>query len=235
VTALVLAGGLGTRLAPVVADRPKPLAEVGGRPFISFVLEQLRDWGIEDVVVATGHLGEQIEQCLGTDYSGLRLTYSRESEPLGTGGALREAVRPIHSELVVVLNGDSYCATDFGAFLQWHHHRVAAATLLLVRSSHTARFGRVETEFDGRITGFLEKGPSAGEGWISAGIYLFNTDCVRALPPKVPLSLEVEVFPTWIGRDFFGYRAPGMLLDIGTPESYASAESFFLRAGASRR
>jgi NDP-sugar pyrophosphorylase family protein len=218
-----------------VTDRPKALAEVGGRPFLCFVLEQLREWGIEDVVLAIGHLGDQIEQCLGTEYSGLRLTYSRELEPLGTGGALREAVRRIRSKTVVVLNGDSYCATNFGAFLRWHQLRVAAATLLLLRSSDTARFGRVETQVDGRIKRFLEKQARAGEAWISAGIYLFNTDCVRALPPKVPLSLEQEVFPKWIGRDFFGYRAPGTLLDIGTPESYAYAESFFLQAGVSRR
>jgi NDP-sugar pyrophosphorylase family protein len=107
VTAVILAGGLGTRLRSVVADRPKVLADVCGRPFITYLLDVLAQSGISDVVLATGHMAEQIEDCLGDSYKGMQLFYSPEKKRLGTGGAVRLALRHVSNELVLVMNGDS--------------------------------------------------------------------------------------------------------------------------------
>lgn len=228
--ALVLAGGLGTRLRPVVENQPKVLAEVGGHPFLQYLLNQLAEWHIQEVVLCTGHLGEQIEVRFGRDHDALRLIYSRESTPLGTAGALRLALPLIRSDTVLVLNGDSYCAADFAAFWRWHCLRQSAATMLLVSNPDTRRFGSVEVATDGRILRFEEKREGTSEpGLINAGVYLIERDLLRSIPTIGSVSLERDIFPGWIGGDFYGYRADGPFLDIGTPESYALAEDFFAK------
>lgn len=228
-TAVILAGGLGTRLRSVVENQPKVLAEVGGQPFLNYLLDQLVEWRIQAVVLCTGHLGEQIEARFGANYRGLRLRYSRESSPLGTAGALRLALPSIPSDPVLVLNGDSYCGVDFAAFWRWHRSRQSAATLLLVHNPDTRRFGSVRVATDGRILRFEEKRDSAEPGSINAGVYLIARDLLRSIPIARPVSLEREMFPAWIGGDFYGYLAAGPFLDIGTPESYAAAEAFFAK------
>lgn len=233
-TVIVLAGGLGTRLRPVVENQPKVLAEVGGHPFLQYLLNQLAEWQIQEVVLCTGHLGEQIEARFGTDYRGLRLRYSREPSPLGTAGAVRLALPLIQSEVALILNGDSYCAADLDAFWRWHYSTKSAATLLLVDNSDTQRFGSVQVASDGHIIRFDEKKSDAKPGLINAGVYLIDRDLLRSIPTARPVSLEREIFPAWIGGDFYGYPAAGPFLDIGTPESYAAAEAFFAKLMAFR-
>src|ERR671910_3457055 len=116
----VLAGGLGTRLRPVVSDRPKALAEIHGRPFLAYLLDQLSTAGCSRVVLCTGHLGEQIERAFDKRYRNLQISYSRETRPLGTGGALRLALPDLLSDPVLVMNGDSFCATDLTSVRDWH-------------------------------------------------------------------------------------------------------------------
>ncbi|MGZ3606735.1 MAG: nucleotidyltransferase family protein [Syntrophales bacterium] len=232
-TAIILAGGLGTRLRPVLDDQPKVLATVSGHPFLKYLLDQLASWQIQEVVLCTGYLGEQIELRFGLDYRGLRLIYSRELTPLGTAGALRLALPLINSDTVLVLNGDSYCPVDFDAFWRWHCLRKSAATLLLVNTHDTQRFGRVQVTADGQIMSFNEKKEAAEAGLINAGVYLIETDILKSIPESGSVSLEREIFPGWIGLDFYGYQTAGPFLDIGTPESYSSAEVFFVTAIAS--
>ncbi|HRD67641.1 MAG TPA: nucleotidyltransferase family protein [Candidatus Competibacter sp.] len=226
-TAVILAGGLGTRLRSIIENQPKVLAEVSGHPFLKYILDQLIAWQIKDVVLCTGHLGEQIEARFGTDYQGLRLRYSRESIPLGTAGALRLALPSIQSDTALVLNGDSYCAADFAEFWRQHCARQATATMLLVNNPDTRRFGSVQIATDGRILQFEEKKEGSKSGRINAGVYLLARDLLQSIPTTRPVSLEREIFPTWIGEDFYGHLAAGPFLDIGTPESYALAEKFF--------
>src|ERR1041384_4288401 len=120
ITAAVLAGGFGTRLRSVVADRPKVLAEIGGRPFLSYLFEQLAANGCRSVVLCTGYLGEQVYRIYGEQYGSLGLRYSQEAQPLGTGGALRFALGQFASDPVLVLNGDSFYGTDLKAYREWH-------------------------------------------------------------------------------------------------------------------
>ena len=231
VTAAILVGGLGTRLRPAVADRPKVLAPVSGRPFLLYLLDQLSAAGIRSVVLCTGHRADQVRETAGETYGGLRLVYSHEAEPLGTGGAIRLALSLLGSDPVLVMNGDSYCAANLGDFHQWHLARRSSASLLLTEVEDTGRFGRVLISEDGTVRGFEEKGGKGGHGWINAGVYLLGRARLLEIPGTGAVSLERDMFPGWIGRGVHGYRGPRRFIDIGTEESYAAAEGFFREHG----
>lgn len=225
--AVILAGGLGTRLRSVVADRPKVMAEIAGRPFLTFLLDQLLSVAIERVVLCTGYKAELVSSVLGQSYRGLTLDYSEETEPLGTGGALRLALPRLSAETVLVMNGDSYCAADLNRFRATHSARGATASLLLTEVPDTSRFGRVEYLPDGQVTAFSEKGQVTGRGWINAGIYLLRRELLATVETGRAVSLEREVFPRWITEQrLFADPLGTRFLDIGTPESYAAAETF---------
>ena len=209
ITAVILAGGLGTRLRPVVSDRPKVLAEVCGRPFLTYLLDQLQAAGAGEAVLSTGYLGEQIEAALGSCYRGLPLGYSQESAPLGTAGALRSALARPGSDPILVLNGDSYFDADLPDLLAHHRSHGARATLALARLDDTRRFGRVVLAADNRVTAFEEKGADEGAGWINAGIYVLARQLLETIPAGGPVSLERECFPAWIGRGLYGYPGRG--------------------------
>lgn len=232
VTAAILAGGLGTRLRAVIAHQPKVLAEVHGRPFVTYLLDQIAAAGIRRVVLCTGYRGEQVRAMLGDSCGSLRLVYSQEVSPLGTAGALRLALPLFESNAVLVMNGDSLCEVNFHELWAEHRARGAKATLVLVQMPDTARYGRVHVEANDRIVRFEEKREQGGPGWINAGMYLFSRPLLDTIPAKRAVSLEREVFPSWIGRGMYGFPSHGRFLDIGTPESYAAAEQFF--AGAER-
>ncbi len=230
-TVAILAGGLGTRIRTVVSDRPKVLAEVQGRPFLTRLLDQLSAAGFQRVVLCTGHLGDQVRAAFGESYEGLRLLSSQESSPLGTAGALRLAQPLCGTGPVLVMNGDSFCDVDMRAFLAWYCEREATCALVLARMDDTRRFGQVHVDIDGRVLRFEEKNDAGGPGWINAGVYLIAPDLLRTIPAGRAASLEREMFPAWIGHGLSGYRSEGRFLDIGTPEAYASAESFFAPGG----
>jgi NDP-sugar pyrophosphorylase family protein len=234
VTAAILAGGLGTRLRSVVADKPKVLAEVCGRPFLSYLLDPLADAGLRTVVLCTGYMGQKVQAAFKDSYRGMRLVYSQEPSPLGTGGAVRFAASHLVSPTILLLNGDSYCQVDVGAFWSAHCAAGAGATLVLVRVNDAGRFGQVELDEAGRILRFEEKGTRTGPGWINAGVYLVDRQWLEMIPADKAVSLEQEVFPGWIGRGLRGWRSSGRFLDIGTPESYRAAEEFFAARDARR-
>jgi NDP-sugar pyrophosphorylase family protein len=225
-SALILAGGLGTRLRSVVADRPKVLAEVAGRPFLAHLLDKVARSGVREVVLCTGYLADQVEATFGARYSGLEIRYSREVVQLGTGGALRLALSHTHAQMLLVLNGDSYCTVDLEAFSAWHAERNLTASLALTRVTDTQRYGRVQLDQAGKIGRFDEKGAASGPGWVNAGVYLVARERLNSIPADVPVSLERDVFPRWVGDGLFGYRSAAELLDIGTPASYAQAAVF---------
>ena len=228
-TAVILAGGLGTRLRSVVADRPKVLAGIRGRPFLAYLLDQLTAAGVRYVVLCTGYLGEQVQAVFGDAYRHLRLVYSQESSPLGTAGALRLGLPLFKSDFVLVMNGDSFCEANLKALWTWHCARGADATLLLTRMLDTKRYGRVHVDDNGRVLGFDEKSDKCRLGWINAGIYLIKQDLLRTIPTGRSVSIEKEMFPAWIGRGLYGYQSEGRFLDIGTPEAYNVAMGFFVQ------
>lgn len=227
--AAILAGGLGTRLRSVVADRPKMLAEIQGRPFLAYLLDQLTAAGVKYAVLCTGYLGEQVQATFGDSYGDLHLVYSQESSPLGTAGALRLALPLFRSDSVLVMNGDSFCDVNLSAFWAWHCAHSANATLVLTKMLDTTRYGRVHVAADGGIVSFDENSGESSPGWINAGIYLLTRPLLLTIPANGVVSLEREMFPAWIGRGLYGYQSEGPFLDIGTPESYVLAERFFVK------
>jgi D-glycero-alpha-D-manno-heptose 1-phosphate guanylyltransferase len=227
-TAAILVGGLGTRLRPVVMDRPKALAEVGGRPFLAHLLDRLAQAGIERAVLCTGYLGEQVEAAFGSRCRTLDLVYSPEPEPLGTAGSLRLALPLLRSDTVLVMNGDSFCDASLRLFLEWHCRRRARVSLALVLSLETGRYGRVLVKADGSVVAFREKEKGPGPGWISAGLYLIDRSLLAEIPTGRAVSLEREMFPAWVGHGLYGWQSDARLLDIGTPDSYADAARFLV-------
>jgi NDP-sugar pyrophosphorylase family protein len=237
-TGAILAGGLGTRLRSVVSDRPKVLAEVRGKPFLAYLLDQLGQTGIHRVVLLTGYKSEQIEATFGNQYRNIQLDYSTETEPLGTAGALRLALpklfpasSPRETEsagTVLMLNGDSYCAADLNEFRAFHGLRSGIASLVLTRVDDTSSFGKVEVTPDHRVERFLEKQQAGGTGWINAGVYLIPQKLIEKIPAGRAVSMEREMFPAWSqDGQLRGFRSHSEFLDIGTPESYRAAEQFF--------
>jgi NDP-sugar pyrophosphorylase family protein len=229
VTPAILAGGLGTRLRSVV-DRPKVLAPVRGRPFVTYLLDQLREAGAGEVVLLTGHRGDQVRAALGSCYRGMVLRYSCEPAPLGTAGAVRHGLPLLRGASVLLLNGDSYCDVGLAEFIDGARERDADAGLVLARMADTGRFGRVVVEDGGRVERFEEKAAGGGPGWINAGVYLLRREAVAAWPGDRPLSLERDVLPGLAeGGRVWGHRCEGDFLDIGTPESFRESERFFDR------
>lgn len=215
------------RLRPVVADRPKALAELQGRPFITYLLDMLAAAGLKYVVLCVGYQGEKIKALLGRSYRGLQLAYSKEQEPLGTAGALRASMELFKSDPVLVMNGDSFCQVDLKQFWSSHHTQNVDATLLLTKVADTARYGRVVTAKDNFIRYFEEKEQKSCNGWINAGSYLISQRFLATIPPGHPVSLEYDMFPNWLSRGIYSFRSAGPFIDIGTPKSYAAADHFF--------
>ncbi|HWB53682.1 MAG TPA: nucleotidyltransferase family protein [Tepidisphaeraceae bacterium] len=232
ICAIILAGGFGTRLRSVVADRPKVLATVCGRPFLVHLLDQLRQAGVRRAILCTGYMSEQIEAAFGDAYGPIELTYSQENQPLGTGGAIAAATDLGDSHTLLAINGDSFCAADLNQFAADHFNRDARASILLTHVNDASRFGRVTIAPNGRITSFDEKSDSVGPGLINAGIYLIERRLLEVVPRRHAVSIEREIFPLWIGHGLFGHVTLAPFIDIGTPESYAMAQNFFGREAA---
>ena len=184
-TALVLVGGMGTRLRPVVADRPKPLAVVAGRPFLSYLLDQLIEAGVTEAVLCTGYRGEEIEAEFGARYRSLGLKYSQETERLDTAGALQYAMRHVHTDDVIVCNGDSYCAVDIAEFHAWFRRQGKMAGIVALDREDVRRYGQLRLDSAARVTAFDEKGHATGRGWINAGIYAFTRATCCGASPRI--------------------------------------------------
>jgi D-glycero-alpha-D-manno-heptose 1-phosphate guanylyltransferase len=240
ITGFVLAGGLGTRLRPALENLPKVLAPVNGRPFLTLLLDQLIDAGVDQIVLCTGYLADHIRDTIGNHYREAEIFYSAEDEPLGTAGALRLAAGRFPAETILAMNGDSFLATQLGAFIEWYRTEAWQSGLILTWVEDVARFGAIDVSDGGEIKAFREKQGIVEPGWINAGIYLLPLSRMLSLPEGQALSLERSVFPEW-GRantdqirvlGGFCIRAP--FIDIGTPASLAAAAPFMERFGGSR-
>ncbi len=227
--AIVLAGGLGTRLRAVVADLPKPMAPVAGRPFLAILLDQLSEAGFARVVLSVGYRHEAIVDYFGENYRGLKLKYAVETEPLGTGGAMRLALQQTSAPEVFVINGDTFLQLDYAAMLGAHRSESAQLTLAAQQVPDTSRYGALDIE-SGRIRGFLEKGGS-GPGMINGGTYLLDPALLSNsdLPPA--FSFETDLLMPRIGEIApLAFFTDGLFIDIGVPEDYARAQQLLAPA-----
>lgn len=222
--AIVLAGGLGTRLASRLHGLPKPMAPVAGRPFLEILLTQLRRSGCTRVLLSVGQQHTAIQEHFGASFHGMVIEYVIETVPLGTGGAIRLALEQAREESVLVLNGDTFLDADYSAMLRFHTSEGAAVTLAVVHRDDVSRYGGVTIEGQ-RIVGFQEKGRS-GAGWISAGTYILARDL--AWPPGLheKFSIEFDFFVPEVARlRPAAFKVDGFFLDIGIPEDLDRAQT----------
>jgi D-glycero-alpha-D-manno-heptose 1-phosphate guanylyltransferase len=217
---LILAGGLGTRLRSVVSDRPKVLAEVAGRPFITYLLDRLGQAGFRAVTLLTGYKAEMVEEQLGFNYQGLQLGYSVEATPLGTGGAIRAAARVIPCDQLLVLNGDTYFDVDYRDLVE---QATPGSDLMACRQvEDVGRYGAVQLDDGARVTALAEKG-AEGPGLINGGIYVLDREAMASWPEEV-FSIEADYFPKRVADErLTGIAFDQAFIDIGVPDDLTRA------------
>ena len=223
----ILAGGLGTRLRSKIAGQQKILAPVKNYPFLTYVLDRLNETGFKKIVICTGYLGKQVKKQFGGKYGGLSLFYSHEHEKLDTAGAIRLALPLLTSDDILVTNGDTYFDSDLKKFWQFHLAKKSKATILLKKIANISRYGQVVLDKNNRIISFQEKDGKKGTGLINGGMYLFKKSLLSKIPKNKAVSFEKELFPSLVEKDFYGFVGEGKFIDIGTPQSYKDAQSFF--------
>ena len=222
---VVLAGGKGTRLRSVVSDLPKCMAPVAGRPFLAWLLDDLREAGFDHIILSLGYKHEAVEAWVATRPDRDSITCVVEEEPLGTGGGVRLALRQAREDAVFILNGDTFFSVDYPAMQAFHCQNGAQATLALKPLRDFDRYGEVTLDGEGRITAFREKRPCA-EGLINGGVYLLQRDALAEMPER--FSLEKDYFePKAESAGLAGFRSEGYFIDIGIPADYARAQRDF--------
>ena len=231
---IILAGGFGTRLRSVFADRPKVLVPVNGVPFLRCFLEWLRGFGAQRIILSLGYQADLVQAYVKSeDWRGLELESFVESTPLGTGGAVRAVLPLIRSGTALVTNGDSLTRIELCRFVEFHRRKNARLSMVLTHQADVRQSGLVETAADDSVTSFAEK-PQANStgGYINAGLYLLQRDAIAEIPADRPVSIERDVFPRFCGHGFFAMKGEFAFIDIGTPESYSRAGEFFRQEAA---
>ena len=229
ITAVILAGGFGTRIKHLLGDLPKPMAPVNGKPFVEWVVRYLARQGIRNVILSTGHRAETVEQHFApSPVKNVRVRCVPETTPLGTAGGFLNAAQsaPEKPAAWLVLNGDSLVVAPLPEFLATLNQPETEGAILGVPMADASRFGTLSPNPAGDLIGFNEKKPGAGN--INAGVYLFRASALNKFPTRTPLSFEVDVFPTLIngGAKLKTVLSAAPFLDIGTPESLPQAAGF---------
>lgn len=217
----VLCGGLGARLRNVVSGRPKILARIGEKTFLDILVDNLTSHGFRKLVLCTGYSRQQVKEYVSQ--KGYDLIFSEEDEPLGTGGAIKNARGLIKSHPFMVINGDSICNVDLREFMDYHAGKKGLLSIILAKSGASQDFGSVLVDKSGRITGFKEKA-GGNSGLINAGIYLMGQDIFSIMPEQHKFSLEYDFFPRIVDKyNCYGFLTDNEVIDIGTPERYEKA------------
>lgn len=226
--AIILAGGLGTRLKPVVHDIPKSMAIVNHRPFLEYLMDFLITQEINQVVLSVGYKCEFIIQHFGNQYKSLKISYAVEKEPLGTGGGIRLAFWKIEGVRAFILNGDSFFRIDYRKMLSDHLRKKSTATIALRKLEHTGRYGRVCINRNKRIISFQEKNEQDIPGYINGGIYIIEKASLMEPEFRGKFSIETDFFESsYRENKMFGFPSEAYFLDIGIPEDYKKAQHDF--------
>ena len=228
VEAIILAGGLGTRLQDVVYDMPKPMAAINGKPFLSYLLNELSLQGIESVILSVGYKYKMIEAYFGHRYAGMELKYAIEPEPLGTGGGIKLAMNQVNGQRVFLFNGDTLFKVPLSEMETFHLSRKHDLTLAVKEMTDFDRYGRVEID-NGEVQAFHEK-QKVKKGFINGGVYLMEKNILLKGSYPAKFSFEKDFLEKQIGKVSCGaFAANGYFLDIGIPETYEQAQNDFRR------
>jgi len=230
---LILAGGLGSRISPVLGATPKVLAPVEGRPYLDYFVDWMAGFGARHITFSLGHLADAIVDYVESRGWPVKMDWVIEPEPMGTAGALRFARPALTSPTTLVCNGDSFVDADLAAFTRHHARMKAEASLLCVRIPDAARYGQIAVDEEGWITDFKEKG-EGGPGLINAGLYLLSDSFLNQVAQSTARSLENDVFAKAPPRTLSAFSGEYGFIDIGTPESLRSATASMLTSSARR-
>ena len=218
---VILCGGLGSRLRKISGDLPKALMPFAGRPFINVLIDFLLPFGFRRFVLCVGHLRDKFrEHFSACDYE---IVFSEEVEPLGTGGAVKNAQPHIATSPFLLVNGDSLCQADLREFREFHMRKPAVLSIVLCRPFSENAYGMVEVDREDRIVAFREKGEVREGSFINAGIYLAERRIFELMPQVPCFSLERDLIPAILPHGCYGFITDAELIDIGTPERYVKA------------
>lgn len=224
---VILCGGTGSRLREIVDDRPKPMAQINQQPFLDILIDYFCGFGFSRFVLCTGHMSEVIQDYYCPRSSSLEFIISDEHIRLGTAGSIKNAEKFIQSDPFLVTNGDSFCPVNLTEFYDFHLLKQARMSMAVVESEETTNSGLVTLDGLQRIISFEEKKAKARTGHINAGIYLFQKNILSLIPENTKYSLEYDLFPKLTNQGSFAFVSRETLIDIGTPEQYERARSFF--------
>jgi NDP-sugar pyrophosphorylase family protein len=225
----VLAGGLGTRIRPVLGGLPKLLAPIAGRPYLSYLLDWLARFGARRVVLGLGHQASSVVEHLRLyPADEVEIATIIEPQPLGTAGAIRFARSALHSDPVLIINGDSFVDADLCQFLEHYRAAKTVGSILCAEVEDAGRYGRVDIDGAGRIRDFIEKAPTfSGSAFVNAGVYLVSASLLDDIASGEAASLERDVFEQLPSGSLAAFAGPFQFIDIGTPESFARAGGVF--------
>jgi mannose-1-phosphate guanylyltransferase len=232
VDAVILVGGLGTRLRPLTLSAPKPMLPTAGVPFLTHLITRIRDAGVGHIVLGTSYRAQVFEEYFGdgADF-GVELEYVVETKALGTGGGIRNVADVLRGDTVLVFNGDNLIGADLTAFVAAHEQSGADVTLCLHRVPDARPYGCVPTDENGRVTAFLEKDPNPVTDQINAGLYAFRRAVVDTIPRGRAVSVERETFPGLLaaGATIRGFVNDGYWRDFGTPADFVAGSADLVR------
>ena len=223
--AIILAGGFGTRLQTVVKDIPKPMAPIGNKPFLAYLIEYCSRQNIQHIILSTGHKHEVIENYFGSEYKNVSIAYSVEDEPLGTGGAILKAVQSSAEEEFFILNGDTFFSINFQKLYDEHSSKQPYLSMALKPMKNFDRYGAVITDEEGKIISFKEKAFYA-EGNINGGIYILNKKLFEEAQLSGKFSFEKDLMEQYVSQiPLYGFPFDDYFIDIGIPEDYHRAQN----------
>ena len=220
---VILCGGQGKRLRSEIGRSQKVMAKVGKRPFLDISIKYLSRFGFTRIILCTGYQAQDVQDHYRKEKSRIKFLFSRESKPLGTGGALNHARKFVKSSSFFVLNGDSFCPVDYARFFGFHLRNKALASLAVSRVKGAKDYGTILLDQQKRIKGFREKADAAA-AYVNAGVYCFDRSVFSFMPKAKKFSLETDLFPTLVNKRFYGFKINKKFFDIGTPERYKKAK-----------
>jgi len=225
--AIVLCGGLGTRLGDLTKHTPKPILEVAGKPFITYILDQFQNSPVSEVILAVGFRSDKVKQLIGDNWRGMPIRYSYEENPLGTGGAIKAAMKLYALKEAFVLNGDTFLNVDFEKLLSFSKSRNSKLVLSLKVMPNSSRYGSVIFDENHFIKAFTEKSLLNQIGYINAGVSYVNYSCFESIQENA-FSFEKEILVKSANQiNAVGFITDGYFIDMGIPEDFAKAQIDF--------
>lgn len=227
--AIVLAGGLGTRLQKVVADVPKPMALVNEIPFLEYIIRYLSNFGIDTIILSVGYKYEVIERHFGNEFRGVKILYAIENEPLGTGGAISLSLEKAKGNEVLIMNGDTFFDVNINELYDFYQRTNSKTAVALREVEDVSRYGAVIIDDQGVLVDYLEKSASQGQGWINGGMYILNRVEYQKNVFERKYSFEKDYLEKFAGSKLiYGKKFNSYFIDIGVPEDYYRAQVEFV-------